>query len=377
MNKTGTIVTWGIVILLIAIGIIWYASYNSGTGYNATSTSTTTSQYGSGNSQVAGAPVAVTKNEAGPSMTAAIVLGTVNPNGADTKYWFEFGTSASLGSNSDTQSIGGGFMSIAAYQFLTGLKQNTTYYYRLVAENSFGRNTGNTYTFKTTNTANPVGKKPSIKTLDASGITKDAVKISGEINPNGAVTSYWFEYGKTSDLGNTTTVFQDGSGTDKVDVSTTLSNLDSNTTYYFRVDAYNQFGVSLGSVLSFKTSSSTGINSPTVTASPATNITNVTVTLNGKIDPNGADSQYWFEYSTDSLFGSILIKRTDKISILGNSGMANVSANVTSLKNNTVYYFRLVGQNSVGTSKSERMTFQTGTGSSSNGASVNTSGSLY
>jgi phosphodiesterase/alkaline phosphatase D-like protein len=271
-------------------------------------------------------------------------------------------------------------MTVRAYAYLTGLKQNTVYYYRLVAENKYGRTAGDTFTFTTSNIANPVSKKPSAKTLDASGITKDAAKLNGQLNPNGFVTSYWFEYGKTSDLGNTTNISTDGSGTSNTDVSASISNLDSNTTYYYRFDAYNEFGVALGSVVSFKTASSTGVNVPTVNASSATNVTNTTATFNGTINPNGADTMYWFEYSTDSLFGSVLLKKTNKVSLSGTSGMTNVHADVTGLKNNTNYYFRLVGQNSAGTAKSERVIFSTGTGSSSNtnvNGSVNTSGSTY
>ncbi len=378
MTRTASIVTWIIVVALVILGIVWFASSNMNSGYNATSTATTTYQNNNGKAVVPGAPIVVTSSDTRPSLTAAIVLGTVNPNGADTKYWYEFGITESLGSNSATESIGSGYMTITAYEFLTGLKQNTVYYYRLVAENKYGKTTGGTNSFKTSSTANPTGKKPAIRTLDASAVTKDNAKLNGELNPNGSQSSYWFEYGKTSDLGNTTQISQDGSGTDKIDVSSMISGLDSNTTYYYRIDAYNEFGIVLGSVVSFKTSVASGISAPTVSTSDATNVTNTTATFNGKVDPNGADTMYWFEYSTDSLFGSVLLKRTVKVSLPANSAMVNVDADVTALKNNTSYYFRLVAQNSEGTVRGNRVSFKTGTGSSSStNVNTNTSGSIY
>ena len=68
---------------------------------------------------------------------AANLNGTVNPNGADTHYFFEYGTTAAYGQTSPALpglDAGGGTKPLGAGTHLTGLSPNTTYHYTLVAE---------------------------------------------------------------------------------------------------------------------------------------------------------------------------------------------------------------------------------------------------
>ena len=286
--------------------------------------------------------------------------GTVKPNGAFTSYWFEYGSTSALGSKTTTQSIGSGYPSIQAPAYVTGLAANTTYYYRLVAQNSYGKVAGVEYTFKTTQGVPPPrGSAPSPVTLSASGISRTTANISGTVNPDGSATQYWFEYGKTQDLGSTIGFISAGDGTAKVPVSASISNLDAATTYYFRVNAQNQFGTITGAIVSFKTSGPAATQPPVSVTKNATSVTASAATLHGTVDPNGLSTNYWFEYSTDSLLGSVLLKTTASKAVGSGNGAVSLSADVSGLASNTTYFFRIVGESSAGTVRGENLTFTT------------------
>ncbi|MBI5387511.1 MAG: PQQ-binding-like beta-propeller repeat protein [Verrucomicrobia bacterium] len=81
--------------------------------------------------------------------TAATLLGRVNPNGAASGAWFEWGTNTSYGSNTAVIANLTGSAAIAVSNVLTGLEPNSTYHFRLVATNSAGVTRGDDQTFTT------------------------------------------------------------------------------------------------------------------------------------------------------------------------------------------------------------------------------------
>ncbi len=358
-------VVWGIIGLLI-IGGIWYGVSNSGGTSNiSTTTPTTVDNTTSNNNTTSTQPVAtqpsvVTSSSVSPSDATAIVNGTVNPKGALTSYWYEYGVSTNLGGKTKTQTIGSGYSSIQAPGYIVGLAKSTTYYFRLVAENQYGRVAGNQFTFATTDgTPAPVGSAPTTRTLSATGVSRTTANINGEVTPNQASTQYWFEYGKTTDLGNTSAFAGVGDGSSKVAVSISLSDLDPLTTYYFRLNAQNQFGTINGSILSFKTTGPSAPSQPKVVSQNATGVTTSSATLHGTVNPNGADTNYWFEYSSDTLLGSVLYTATPEVSAGAGTNTLSVNADLSNLAGNTTYFFRLVAQNDQGTVRGDQVTFKT------------------
>lgn len=101
-------------------------------------------------------PTAVTGAASAIDTKSATVQGTVNPNGASTSYFFEYGTSASYGSITPIVSIGTGTTSLPVFASLTGLISATDYHYRVVAVNSNGTSRGTDRTFKTLGTVVPL-----------------------------------------------------------------------------------------------------------------------------------------------------------------------------------------------------------------------------
>jgi phosphodiesterase/alkaline phosphatase D-like protein len=159
-----------------------------------------------------------------------------------------------MGKQTAKQSVGSGAVTTVAPAYITGLTKNTTYYYRLVAENQYGRAAGAQRTLRTSGVAATVsGAVPTAKTFPATEITKSSAVLRGEVNPNNGLTQYWFEYGRTSRLGNTTSFVSLGNGSASI-VATAEPKLNANTTYYFRINAQNEYGTVNGEVRTFKTS---------------------------------------------------------------------------------------------------------------------------
>lgn len=115
---------------------------------------------------------------------------------------------------------------------------------------------------------------PTVTTSQATGIAGDSATLVGTVNPEGSATTAWFEWGTTSSLGQVTQVQYVGSGTGAIFVYASTPGLESNTTYYYRLDATNATGTNYGSIVSFATL--TTLPAPILT-SPANGGSNVSV----------------------------------------------------------------------------------------------------
>jgi len=104
---------------------------------------------------------------------------------------------------------------------------------------------------------------PMVTTGPATSVTSSSAALTGTVNPNGAETTYYFQYGTTTGYGSTTTGIAAGSGTTSVSASTSLTGLSSGTTYHYRLAAANGGGTAYGADDWFTTtvSSSTYTNS--------------------------------------------------------------------------------------------------------------------
>jgi alpha-tubulin suppressor-like RCC1 family protein len=97
-------------------------------------------------------PSVTTKAATGVGATAATVTGSVNPNGPDAHYYFEYGTTKSYGATSPTPpgtDAGFGEAAVPASTTITGLQPSTTYHYRIVASTWTGTAHGTDHKFTT------------------------------------------------------------------------------------------------------------------------------------------------------------------------------------------------------------------------------------
>ena len=100
---------------------------------------------------------------------------------------------------------------------------------------------------------------PAVTTSAATFVTINGAEVNGGVNPNGQVTTAWFEWSTDPGLTpfNATVTQSAGSGTTPQPLTATLSGLTSGTTYYFRVAASNASGITKGSTLLFSTPGTT------------------------------------------------------------------------------------------------------------------------
>ena len=202
-----------------------------------------------------GPPAALTEAATSISSTGAILHGTVNPNGLATTYYFQFGTTATYGTNTPTSNAGSGSGDVMASTNVNGLTPNTLYHFRLAATNSAGTTYGSDLTFTTTSAANA----PVVVTGAAGSITDTGARLNGTVDPNGLSAMYYFEYGFTTTYGSATGLRLAGAGTTAVAVSASLSGLTPGTLYHYRLVATNDAGTTAGDDLTFTTTDANGV----------------------------------------------------------------------------------------------------------------------
>jgi hypothetical protein len=105
----------------------------------------------------------------------------------------------------------------------------------------------------------PVQAPPTVITQAATGIAVTGATLNGTVNPNGAATTYRFEYGTTTSYGTLVPVpdGSSGSGTTAVAENASLTGLTASTTYHYRLDATNSGGTANGVDQQFTTNAAT------------------------------------------------------------------------------------------------------------------------
>ena len=76
------------------------------------------------------------------SYGSAVLTGSVNPNGSNTSYYFQYGLTRAYGSQTAIADAGAGSKAVAVRLAISGLQPITVYHYRLVAVNSAGATIG-------------------------------------------------------------------------------------------------------------------------------------------------------------------------------------------------------------------------------------------
>ena len=85
----------------------------------------------------------------GVGSSSATVSGSVNPNGRATSVRFEYGPSTAYGLQTPDRAIGAGKADVGVSEVLKGLREGTTYHFRVVASNAIGTTRGPDQVFGT------------------------------------------------------------------------------------------------------------------------------------------------------------------------------------------------------------------------------------
>jgi PKD repeat protein len=159
---------------------------------------------------ISGAAVSGAPGIGGPSVDAAsgntytesvasdgaAIVGGIYPNGRDTSWWIEYGTSTAYGSQTPASDVGSGTSPVAVNGYLLHLTPGATYHYRLVAQNGLGTTYGYDYTFTTpaVSSTNPTAAFTTSPGDPAPG-TSATFDASRSTDSGATITDYRWDFG--------------------------------------------------------------------------------------------------------------------------------------------------------------------------------------
>lgn len=181
---------------------------------------------------------------------------------------------------------------------------------------------------------------PDITTAPASNVTPTGATLNGTVNPdNAGEATCKFAWGTSVELDNTTSceaAIPNGEAPQPVQGA--LSGLSPDTTYIYRLQASNASGLNQGEPYEDQQFHTPG---PGIHEEWSTSQSSSSVTLNAKIDPNGAPTTYYFQYGTDASYGSFA-PATPGASIGAGEGDVVVNQHLQGVSAATTYHYRVV-----------------------------------
>lgn len=277
-----------------------------------------------------------TNNATNISVNSAILNLTLRGGESQIRVWFEFSSSSqpacaqSAPANSALLNIG------ESYQFQeTGLSPNSTYYFVACASNDLGEvSVGNIRNFITL-------KAPTIvRTGSANNVSQFSARLSGEIVSGTDITT-WFVHGQTSAIQCqaplTTSQNNGNSGQFR---SVILESLFADSRYYYRFCGLGSDGVKSGELRFFFTPKETDVETL-----DASSISQTSATLRGQI-VEGNSITTWFVYGDNP--NLVCDDPVNPVSRFGSTGQTK-TRQISSLSQNSEYYYLFCGQGSDGT----------------------------
>lgn len=231
---------------------------------------------------------------------------------------------------------------------------------------------------------------PSVTTGSADFISSRNVSLNTSVNPNGSYTQVWFQIDTTNSPLNSRGHQGAGSGSSFVNIKAGIINLRIDTTYYYRAVAQNSNGTVYGEIRSFNTSSGSNSSSsngnstsyngnissggynntgaPLVMTNGPASVSANSAVLNGSINSNNLQTQFWFDFGATSNLG----QKTSVQTLNAGNSWQLVVGNLSGLENGKTYYYRIAAQNNSGTSFGESRSFIASVSNQSSGQVLGT-----
>lgn len=312
------------------------------------------------------------------------LCGTIDPNGVETTYHFEFGPTSSYGTDIPVPDAdaGSGPDPIPVSEQVTGLQPGTTYHYRLAATTSNGTS------FSEDGELSSAAEAPAIESESVSRITATDATLEAQLNSEGLETSYEFHLQRRWPceevdprcyppvyflklpsgelLGSL--VGQSVS----LDLNSAGVSLAPAAKYEYWLTAGNTAGTATGSIQTFTTPPS---SPPSIESESASDVRENDATVEAEINPNGAYTAYEFQIAASSdynyphmvcplsLPGFVqcdaisgdeslppgLIREPGQASIPADAGPQSVSLDLAdigaTLQPDTTYHYRVIAAN--------------------------------
>jgi phosphodiesterase/alkaline phosphatase D-like protein len=181
-----------------------------------------------------GPPVISEVTSGSVTETSAKVEFTLAPEGSETTYEVEYGPTEAYGSKSASAKLASTAGPTHEAVTLSGLKADSAYHFRVVAKNAQALAGVHSADGKFT-TLGP----PAISEVSVGSITETTANVGFILDPAGSETTYEVEYGPTEGYGQTSGPAKLAAGAGPTHETVTLSGLQADSTFYFRVVATN------------------------------------------------------------------------------------------------------------------------------------------
>jgi hypothetical protein len=135
-------------------------------------------------------------------------------------------------------------------------------------------------------------------------------------------------------------------------VNTDITDLKPGTTYHYRLVATSSAGTTRGPDQTFTTPAT---KRPLAETGPASRITATSAKLEGRLNALGEATTFYFEYGTDTKYGSQTAPASGGMQITPRTAFGHVM----NLKPGTTYHYRLVATSAQGTTRGVERTFRT------------------
>ena len=183
-------------------------------------------------------------------------------------------------------------------------------------------------------------------TLPVTNWSNVTAELNAAANPASLAMQVWFEWGTTTNYGQTTAPQTVGSGSSVQFVSQLLSGLAAGTDYHCRAVASNVNGVIRSPDVAFR---STG---PQVQTLPPMTSAATSMTVRGMVHGRGLPTQYWFEWGTNASYGLVTSRQG------GYGDLRTYSEGLTNLTPSQTYHYRIMATNSGGLATGQDMVFK-------------------
>jgi hypothetical protein len=278
----------------------------------------------------------------------------VYPNSSSTSYYIQYGTSTSYGQQTVAVTVGSGPGLVPTSPVLVGLTPDSTYHYRIVAQNAYGT----TYGYDVTMTT-PAQSPPAIFSATADPTSTTTATLGGVVDGEGHSATYFFKYGGTASYGySTTPMTAPASGPTRAQAQ--LTGLVPGGTYHYALFVTYNGGSTVSSTdQSFTTPTSTGSGvarpqTPRIGKPSVRKVSQSSATIVAAVDGHGSGTVYELAWGTSS--------KLAHMTALARLSGANASVTLKGLKARTSYYAQLVVSNATGASRSAVVKFATSPG---------------
>jgi len=268
----------------------------------------------------------------------------------EVSYYFEYGQNTAYGLQTTGGPIGQNVLQAQVDDDVFNLVCGSTYHFRLVVElketatSDVVLSEGNDMVLATEDCPLPILFPDSTVPTGP-----DYAILSVSLTTYGKEVDLFFQWGKTSDLGQQTSIKKVESGT----VLEQISDLDCGIPYYFiAVLQYEDFEIK-SDIKNFTTNACS--QPPTTATLAATNILKTSTSISATVSPNDAATSAYFEWGIEAFYD----RQTEVKNVSAGFSGQIIKVELIGLECDTKYFYRVFASNVNGQVRGEAMSFTT------------------